>query len=73
MNDKIQEALKITAHTIGIEEKNIKIKEVFFSKEFIRRIRFLIKGNERTFNIILDTITFHFMHDVCLTNIKGML
>lgn len=35
MNDKIQEALKIIAHTIGIEEKNIKIKEVFFSKEFI--------------------------------------
>lgn len=70
MRKEIEEALKIISNVTGIEEKSIKIRESWFARDMLTRAQFKIYGYDYVFNIVLDNVTLHYLHDIPL---KGVL
>lgn len=64
MKKEIEEALKIISNVTGIEEKSIKIRELWFARDMLTRAQFKIHGYDYTFNVVLDNVTLHYLHDV---------
>lgn len=64
MRKEIKEALKIISNVTGIEEKSIKITQSWFAFNRLVRAHFKIYRYNYTFNIVLDNVTRHYLHDV---------
>ena len=71
--DSVEDAIKIVSDTLGIDGKYIKIRELFYTKSLITRILFLIKGFKHTFYMILDPVSFYYMHNVPLAGLSRKL
>ena len=69
----VEDAIKIVSNTLGIDSKYIKIRELFYAKSLITRIRFLIKGFRQTFYMILDPVSFYYMHNIPLAGLSHKL